>query len=94
MRYTGSIGSACMVGVTYACVVYTLVQMVALDEEILKCMMDKNLSSVKTFVQLITDIKVEGFTPKKTCNLRKVWDFLQIVQELKSEVAQKKKHEQ
>ena len=45
---------------------YALVKMVTLDEEILKCMMDQNLSSVKTFVQLMfTDIKNEGFTQRK-----------------------------
>ena len=37
---------------------YALVKMVALDEEILKCMMDQNLSSVKTFVRsMFTNIK-------------------------------------
>ena len=45
---------------------YALVKMVTLDEEILKCMMDQNLLSVKTFVQLIfTNIKNKEFTQRK-----------------------------
>ena len=37
--------------------------MINFDEEILKCMIDQNLSSVKTFLQtMFTDIKIEGFT--------------------------------
>ena len=66
--------------------------MVTLDEEILNCMMDQNLLSVKTFVQLmIADINNEnvGFTREFRSSL----EFLQNnVQELKNELAQIKHH--
>ena len=66
------------------------VKMVALDKENSKCMMDQNLLSVKTFVQLmITDIinENEGFTRE----FRRSLEFVQNnVQEVKNEVAQMK----
>ena len=53
-----------MVGVTYVCVVARGIFVVSY-EEILKCMMIQNWSSVKTSVKLMfTDIKNEGFTPR------------------------------
>ena len=67
--------------------------MVALDEEILKCMMNQNLSSVKTFVQLMfIDIKNEmKDLRQENVELKRSLEFSQNdVQELKSEVAQLK----
>ena len=60
--------------------------MVTLDEKNLKCMMDQNASSV-----MFTVIKNEGFLR----GFKRSLEFLQnYVHELKSEMAQIKKHEQ
>ena len=67
--------------------------MVALDEDILKCMMNQNFTSVKTFVQLMfTDIKNEmKDLRQENVELKRSLEFSQNdVLELKSEVAQLK----
>ena len=53
------------------------------------------MSSVKTFLQtMFTDIKIEEIMPRKHRTYEKLGILQNYMQELKSEVARLKKHEQ